>query len=62
MATSSKVIANNDVVHIAWSYDQPMAGCAGFLIERQPADGSIGLGDTRLAGRIRGAPEIPRSP
>jgi phosphatidylserine/phosphatidylglycerophosphate/cardiolipin synthase-like enzyme len=40
MATRSKVIANNDVVHIAWSYDRPIAGCAGFLIERQPADGS----------------------
>ncbi len=40
MATMAKVIANNDVVHIAWSFDQPVAGCAGFLVERQPADGS----------------------
>jgi phosphatidylserine/phosphatidylglycerophosphate/cardiolipin synthase-like enzyme len=40
MASRAKVIANNDVVHIAWSFDQPVAGCAGFLIERQPADGS----------------------
>jgi phosphatidylserine/phosphatidylglycerophosphate/cardiolipin synthase-like enzyme len=40
MATRAKVIANNDVVHIAWSFDQPVAGCAGFLVERQPADGS----------------------
>ena len=39
MASRAKVIANNDVVHIAWSFDQPVAGCAGFLIDSQPADG-----------------------
>lgn len=34
MGNIAKAIANNDVVHIAWSFDEPLVGCAGFLIER----------------------------
>lgn len=27
-------VANNDYVHIAWSYDKPLHGCAGFSLHR----------------------------
>ena len=36
----ARAIANNDVIHISWSFDEPLSGCAGFMLERQPADGS----------------------
>ena len=40
MSRAAHAIANNDIVHIAWSVDSPIPDCAGFVIYRQPADGS----------------------
>jgi phosphatidylserine/phosphatidylglycerophosphate/cardiolipin synthase-like enzyme len=42
MSSTARAIANNDIVHIAWSVDSPIPDCAGFVIYRQPADGSAG--------------------
>jgi phosphatidylserine/phosphatidylglycerophosphate/cardiolipin synthase-like enzyme len=42
MRGTARAIANNDIVHIAWSVDNPIPDCAGFVIYRQPADGSAG--------------------
>jgi hypothetical protein len=36
MATRAKVIANNDVVHIAWSFDQPVADARASLLSANP--------------------------
>src|SRR5262245_8444470 len=36
-------IANNDIVHIAWSFDAPLLGCSGFNIYRL-AQGESGAG------------------
>lgn len=40
MSSLARAIANNDIVHIAWSVDSPIPKCAGFVIYRQPADDS----------------------
>lgn len=40
MAASIRVIANNDIVHIAWSFDRALKDCAGFVISRRPAGSS----------------------
>ncbi|MBI3197287.1 MAG: hypothetical protein HYZ40_07215 [Rhodospirillales bacterium] len=40
MPAKAHAIANNDVVHIGWSFDAPLPGCEGFALYRQPADGS----------------------
>ena len=42
MSSAARAIANSDIVHIAWSVDSPIRDCAGFVIHRQPADGSAG--------------------
>jgi hypothetical protein len=34
-------LANNDVVLIAWSYEEEIPGCLGFAIERREASGSL---------------------
>jgi hypothetical protein len=39
MPAHALAIANNDVVHIAWSVDNPIPHCTGFSIWRVPADG-----------------------
>ena len=39
MAAHAFAIANNDIVHIAWSFDQKIADCIGFTISRLPASG-----------------------
>jgi len=31
-------ICNNDIVHIAWSFDAKLAGCSGFRVFRIPVD------------------------
>ena len=40
MPAHALAIANNDVVHIAWSVDHPIPHCTGFSIWRVPADGN----------------------
>ena len=39
MAAHAFAIANNDIVHIGWSFDQKIADCIGFSIWRLPASG-----------------------
>ncbi len=39
MAGRALAIANNDIVHIAWSFDQKIPGCTGFSIYRAPVNG-----------------------
>jgi len=43
MASSCLAIANNDIVHIAWSFDTPLNGCSGFRVFRVP-EGTAGPG------------------
>ncbi len=40
MQANAHAIANNDVVHIGWSFDEPLPNCEGFTLYRQLADGS----------------------
>jgi phosphatidylserine/phosphatidylglycerophosphate/cardiolipin synthase-like enzyme len=35
----ARAIANNDIVHIAWTFERPIPGCDGFAVYRQPAAG-----------------------
>lgn len=42
MRGTAYAIANNDIVHIAWSFESLIRDCAGFVIYRQPADESAG--------------------
>jgi hypothetical protein len=37
MANNRKIIAlhNNDVVFLAWQYDEPIAKCLGFSVRRK---------------------------
>ena len=37
MTARCLAIANNDIVHIAWSFDAALPGCSGFRIYRVPA-------------------------
>lgn len=39
MSARAYAIANNDIVHIAWSVDAPIAGCSGFRVIRVPSGG-----------------------
>jgi len=39
MAAHAFAIANNDIVHIGWSFDQKIPDCIGFSIWRLPASG-----------------------
>src|SRR5689334_1644968 len=39
MAAHAFAIANNDIVHIGWSFDQKIPDCIGFTISRLPANG-----------------------
>src|SRR5215475_5279452 len=39
MAAHAFAIANNDIVHIGWSFDQKIPDCIGFSIWRLPANG-----------------------
>ncbi|HET9707790.1 MAG TPA: phospholipase D-like domain-containing protein [Gemmatimonadales bacterium] len=51
-------IANNDIVHIAWSFDAPLPGCSGFHVFRL-AQGDTGPGTplrSLVAFEDRGAP------
>ena len=51
-------IANNDIVHIAWSFDAPLPGCSGFHVFRL-AQGDSGPGTplrSLVAFEDRGAP------
>jgi phosphatidylserine/phosphatidylglycerophosphate/cardiolipin synthase-like enzyme len=51
-------IANNDIVHIAWSFDAPLPGCSGFHVFRV-AQGDTGPGTplrSLVAFEDRGAP------
>jgi phosphatidylserine/phosphatidylglycerophosphate/cardiolipin synthase-like enzyme len=43
MSGRAFAIANNDIVHIAWSFDAKLPGCTGVRIYRLP-DGSTGSG------------------
>lgn len=39
MTGRALAIANNDIIHIGWSFDQKTPGCTGFSIYRVPANG-----------------------
>ena len=39
MAERALAISNNDIVHIAWSFDRKIPGCTGFSIFRIPTNG-----------------------
>src|SRR5712692_4134517 len=39
MTGRALAIANNDIIHIGWSFDQKIPGCTGFSIYRVPANG-----------------------
>jgi len=39
MAARAWAIANNDIIHIAWSVDDKIPGCTGFAIYRSRSDG-----------------------
>jgi phosphatidylserine/phosphatidylglycerophosphate/cardiolipin synthase-like enzyme len=39
MAARALAIANNDIIHIAWSVDETIPGCTGFSIFRKRSDG-----------------------
>lgn len=43
MANQGKLIAlhNNDVVFLAWKYDEEIEGCLGFTVRRRDAGGSV---------------------
>src|SRR5690242_19181680 len=40
MSARAYAIANNDIIHIAWSFDHKLSGCTGFRIYRLTEGGA----------------------